>query len=96
MKIDYFQTAYKKNIIGVSNLSKERLLDELKKFIKSNLLTKLSKDKFSIELFEIIFPQIKNIKIFSKLNDFAKSKIKELDFIFFQVAKKKIYKEIII
>ncbi|MDC3016821.1 CCA tRNA nucleotidyltransferase, partial [Candidatus Pelagibacter sp.] len=72
----------KKNIIGVSNLSKERLLDELKKFIKSNLLTKLSKDKFSIELFEIIFPQIKNIKIFSKPNDFAKSKIKESDFIF--------------
>ena len=72
----------KKNIIGVSNLSKERLLDELKKFIKSNLLTKLSKDKFSIELFEIIFPQIKNIKLFSKPNDFAKLKIKESDFIF--------------
>ena len=72
----------KKNIIGVSNLSKERLLDELKKFIKSNLLTKLSKDKFSIELFEIIFPQIKNIKLFYKNNDFAKLKIKESDFIF--------------
>ncbi len=72
----------KKNIIGVSNLSKERLLDELKKFIRSNLLTKLSKDKFSVELFEIIFPQIINIKIFSNPNDFAKSKIKELDFIF--------------
>ena len=72
----------KKNIIGVSNLSKERLLDELKKFIRSNLLTKLSKDKFSVELFEIIFPQIINIKIFSNPNDFAKSKMKELDFIF--------------
>ena len=52
----------KKNIIGVSNLSKERLLDELKKFFKSNILTKLSKDKFSLELFEIMFPQFKNFK----------------------------------
>ena len=72
----------KKNIIGISNISKERLLDELKKYLKSNLLTKLSKDKFSIELFEIIFPQIKNIKIFSNPNKFALSKIKEADFIF--------------
>ncbi len=72
----------KKNIIGISNLSKERLIDELKKFFKSNILTKLSKDKFSIELFEIIFPQLKNFKLFSNLNSFAKNKIEELDFIF--------------
>jgi len=72
----------KKNIGGISNLSKERLLDELKKFVKSNLLTKLSKDQHSIELFEIIFPQIKNIKLFSKPNEFAKSKIEEANFIF--------------
>ena len=72
----------KKNITGISNLSKERLLDELKKYLKSNLLIKLSKDKFSIELFEIIFPQIKNIKIFSNPNKFAQMKIKEADFIF--------------
>tara|TARA_B100001057_G_scaffold485867_1_gene566159 strand:- start:1738 stop:3012 length:1275 start_codon:yes stop_codon:yes gene_type:complete len=72
----------KKNIVGISNLSKERLLGELKKFLKSDLLTKLSKDKFSLELFEIIFPQLKNIKIFSNPNSFAKTKIKEADFIF--------------
>ena len=72
----------KKNLLGVSNLSKERLLDELKKFMKLDILTKLSEDKFSIELFEIISPQIKKIKLFSNLNEFAKIKIKEKDFVF--------------
>ena len=72
----------KKNLVGISNLSKERLLDELKKFFKPNILKKLSKDKFSIELFEIIFPQLKNFKIFSNPNNFAKAKIEESDFIF--------------
>jgi poly(A) polymerase len=72
----------KKNIAGISNLSKERLLDELKKYVKSNVLTKLSKDKFSVELFEIIFPQIKKIKLFSNPNTFAKTKLQEANFIF--------------
>ena len=72
----------KKNIVGISNLSKERLLNELKKFFKLDILIKLSKDKFSLEIFEIIFPQLKNFKIFSNLNSFAKTKIKESDFIF--------------
>ena len=72
----------KKNIIGISKLSKERLLDELKKFLKSKILSKLSKDKLSIELFENIFPQIKNIKLFSNPNKFSIQKLKEEDFIF--------------
>ena len=72
----------KKNLDGVSNLSKERLLDELKKYVKSHILTKLSKDKFSAELFEVIFPQIKKIKLFSNPNSFAKTKLKEANFIF--------------
>ena len=72
----------KKNIAGISNLSKERLLAELKKYFKSNILSKLSRDKFSLELFEIIFPQLKNIKFFSYPNKFAKIKIEKADFIF--------------
>ena len=72
----------KKNIIGISNLSKERLLDELKKFFKSNILIKLSKDNLSLELFEIVFPQLKNLRLFSNPNSFAKTKIEESDFIF--------------
>ena len=72
----------KKNIIGISNLSKERLLNELKKYFKSNILIKLSKDKFSLDLFSIIFPQLRNFKFFSNPNKFAKKKIIEADFIF--------------
>ena len=78
---DQIIKAIKKNLNGISSLSNERLLDELKKFIKSNVLSKLSRDKFSIELFEIIFPQIKNIKFLRNLNIFAAGKLKESDFI---------------
>ena len=72
----------KKNLEGISNLSKERLIDELRKYVKSNILSKLSKDKSSVALFEIIFPQIKKIHLFSSLNIFAKKKLEEADFIF--------------
>ena len=44
----------RKNIEGISNLSKDRLINELEKFVKSNALTKLPNDRFSLELFEII------------------------------------------
>ena len=72
----------KMNIGGVSNLSKERLLDELRKIIKLNTLEKLSKDKLNLDLIEIIFPELKNINIFSKLNINQKDILKENDFIF--------------
>ena len=72
----------RRNLGGISNLSKERLLDELKKCVKSNVLTKLSKDQSSTDLFLNIFPQIKKIKYFSNPNTFAKKKLKEADFIF--------------
>ena len=70
------------NIGGVSKLSKERLLDELKKIIKLDTLEKLSIDKQSLDLVLMIFPELKNIKIFSKLNLNKKTKLKEMDFIF--------------
>ena len=72
----------KMNIGGVSNLSKERLLDELRKIIKLNTLEKLSKDKLNLDLIEIIFPELKNINIFSKLNIKQRDILKENDFIF--------------
>ena len=72
----------KKNLVGISNLSKDRLLDELKKFIHSKLLENLSNDKNSTDLIKSIFPQLINIGIFKKLNSIAKSKLNELDFIF--------------
>jgi len=70
------------NIGGISKLSKERLLDELKKIIKLDTLERLSKDKLSLDLISIIFPELKYIKIFSKLNSDNKNLLKEKDFTF--------------
>ena len=70
------------NIGGVSKLSKERLLIELKKLTKLNTLQKLSKDRLSLNLILMIFPELKNIKIFSKLSLYKKDVLKEEDFIF--------------
>tara|TARA_B100001057_G_scaffold54358_1_gene48270 strand:- start:7657 stop:8931 length:1275 start_codon:yes stop_codon:yes gene_type:complete len=70
------------NIDGISKLSKERLFDELKKIIKINTLEKLSKDKIGLDLILVIFPELKNIKIFSKLSNSHKIFLKEKDYIF--------------
>ena len=72
----------KMNIQGISKLSKERLLDELKKIAKIETLQNLSKDKISLEIILLIFPELKNIKIFSKLNERNKNFLKRNDFIF--------------
>ena len=71
------------NISGVAKLSKERLLDELRKLIKPNTIEKLSKDKISVELITTIFPELKNIKIFSKLKSYQIDYLKQIDFIVF-------------
>ena len=70
------------NINGILKLSKERILDELKKIFKPQILEKLSKDKISLEIFLMIFPEFKNIEVFSKLNSIQKDLLKEKDFIF--------------
>ena len=71
------------NINGVSKLSKERLLDELKKIINLYLLEKLSKDEICLDLIQIIFPELKNISIFSNLDKNKKNLLSDNDFIFF-------------
>ena len=72
----------KKNIEGISNLSSERLLDEFKKLTNSNGFIKLLCDKESLELIEIIFPQLKNIQKYKKLNSYASKNLEKIDFIF--------------
>ena len=72
----------KMNIGGISKLSKERLLDELRKIIQLNTLETLSKDKLSLDLFLMIFPELKNITIFSRLNSEKKKLLEGKDFIF--------------
>ena len=70
------------NINGISVISKERLLDELKKLLRSDQLEKLSKDKFSIDLILLIFPELKNIKSVINAIKVKKKLFAELDFIF--------------
>ena len=72
----------KRNIDGVSKLSSERLLDELKKLTKSYGFLKLFNDKESLDLLEIIFPQLKNINDLKKLNSYAYNNLFKVDFIF--------------
>ena len=72
----------KRNIEGISKLSPERLIDELKKLTKSNGFIKIFKDEISLELLEIIFPQLKNLKNLKKLNSYAFKYLSEIDFIF--------------
>jgi poly(A) polymerase len=72
----------KKNIGGVSKLSSERLLDELKKLTKSNSFLEIFKDNTCLELIKIIFPQLKNLDNFRKLNSHAKDNLSKVDFIF--------------
>ena len=72
----------KKNIGGVSKLSSERLLDEFKKLTRSNAFLKIFNDKVSLELIEIIFPQLKNLENLKKLNSYALDNLSKVDFIF--------------
>jgi len=72
----------KKNLSGVSGISSERLLDEFQKLLKSEGFSKLTKDQDCLEIINLIFPQLKNIYIFNKLNSFAKKNFNKVDLIF--------------
>ena len=71
------------NIGGISKLSKERLLDELKKMFKIEILKRLSVDKISVDLLSLIFPELINLRVFSNLNFYSKEFLHRLDFILF-------------
>ena len=72
----------RRNLGGFSKISSERLLDEFKKLVRSEGFFKLSKDKDCLEIINLLFPQLKNISIFSKLNNFSKKNFFNMDFIF--------------
>jgi len=71
----------KKNLAGASSISPERLLDELQKLVRSKGFSKLTKDKDSLEIINLVFPQLKNISLFGKLNSFAVKNLAKVDFI---------------
>ena len=72
----------KQNINGISKISSERLIDELKKLVLSRGFLKLTKDKFCQEIISLIFPQLININIFQNINDHSKKITEQKDFIF--------------
>jgi poly(A) polymerase len=72
----------KKNIDGVSKLSSERLLDEFKKLTRSSAFLKIFKDDICLEIIKMIFPQLKNIDTFKKLNSHTQNNLSKVDFIF--------------
>ena len=73
----------KQNINGIIKLSKERLIDELKKLVISNRFIEIGEDKVCEEIISLIFPQLKNIHIIKKLKKNYKNEILKKDFIFF-------------
>ena len=70
------------NIDGVSKLSSERLLDEFKKLTRSSAFVKIFKDDICLEIIKMIFPQLKNLDNFKKLNSYAQDNLSKVDFIF--------------
>ena len=72
----------KRNLIGFSNISPERQLDEFKKLIRSEGFFKLTKDIDCLEIVNLVFPQLKNLNIFNKLNNFAKKNFSKMNFVF--------------
>ncbi len=79
--LDSVKKIIKQNINGISKISSERLLSELKKIFNSNGILKLHSDKFSLEIIQIIFPQLKNLKILKKLNKYMENDNFQKDFI---------------
>ena len=76
------QKSIKQNIAGVANLSKERLMSELKKIILSKNFLEISKDSFLVEILTIIFPQLVNLNNLEKINNYSKNIFNKKKFIF--------------
>ena len=72
----------KKNIDGISKLSSERLIDEFKKLTRSSAFLKIFKDDVCLEIIKMIFPQLKNLDNFKKLNSHTQDNLSKVDFIF--------------
>jgi len=58
----------KQNLDGLLKISKERLIDELKKIIFSRGFTNLKKDDFSKEILELVFPSLNNTSFLTDKN----------------------------
>ena len=71
-----------KNISGINKISKERLLNELEKIFKSKNIFKINDDEFLVKILNLVFPELKNIRLLEKLNDQALEILQSKDFLF--------------
>ena len=63
----------RKNINGIAKISSDRLLDEIKKLVLSEGFLTLPKDNFSLEIINLVIPQLKNLKFFKNSNYIQKN-----------------------
>ncbi len=71
----------KQNISGINIISGDRLLSELKKIFLSKGFFKITKDQFSREIIQLIFPQINNFNIIKNIEKRGNENLfKENDF----------------
>ena len=71
-----------KNIHGIKKISKERLLDELKKILQTKNFTNIIEDKFSSEIINLIFPELNKLISLKSIRDHSKDILSKNDFIF--------------
>ena len=69
------------NINGISKISKERLLDELKKIIFSKGFVEINKDEFSKKILELVFPEFNQYDFINPNNKKLLELIRKKDFI---------------
>ncbi len=72
----------RQNLPGVSKLSSERLLDELKKLLVSDGFLRLNENDFCKEIIMLIFPQLTHLHLFKNLNEQSLKIFRSGDFIF--------------
>ena len=74
--------ALRQNISGISLISNERLLSELKKLLISKNFIKVKNDNFIKEILILIFPQLINLDKIKNLNEFSKNNFHKKNFVF--------------
>ena len=71
-----------KNINGIKNLSKNRILDELKKLFLSSKFLSIGTDNFLLDILKLVVPELKNFHLLKNLDEEKIDLIKTKDFNF--------------
>ena len=71
-----------KNINGIKNLSRDRIIDELKKLFLSSKFLNIGSDNFLLDILKLIVPELKNFHLLKNLNEDLIDIIKSKDFNF--------------